>query len=135
MAATHHIDNKNKLIITSWNGEPSATEFIETLRKYQTEIKSNSEYIDYDELLDLGEIKGFKISSDNLRMLGNIAAFSDKPGVHNKLAIVAESQLAYGLARMYEIYRSLNSNSNKTIRVFKDKPEAIAWVCKTNNQA
>ena len=135
MPAIHHIDNNNKLIITTWNGEPTASDLVDAFRNYQRDIKSKPEFIDYDEIVDFSGIEGFKLSADGLRMMGSIAANTDNPGKKSKLAIVVKSTLAFGLARMYEIYRSFNPQSNKAIRVFKYKSEALAWIAKQNNQA
>jgi hypothetical protein len=127
MPASHHIDNKNKLIITSWCSEPTESELADALHNYQREIKSKPEFIDYHELVDFREIQGIKLRADYLRRLGKISVRYDKSDVNNKLAFVVSSTISYGIARMYAIYRGLYSES-KEVRVFKNKPEALAWL-------
>jgi len=58
----------------------------------------------------------------------NIASSTDKDRTRTKLALIVASNLAFGLARMYEIYRSLSRHANKEIRVFKNEPDALAWI-------
>ena len=53
MPAHHHIDNKAKLIVTTWEGDAVDKDFIETLMKYQEDILSNPDYFDYNEVVDL----------------------------------------------------------------------------------
>ena len=127
MPASHHIDNKNKLIITSWHSEPTESELADTLHNYQREIKSKPEFLDYHELLDFREIKGIKLKINDLRKLGKIAAEYDKTDVNSKLGFVVSSTISYGIARMYSIYRGLYSQS-KEVRVFKNKPDALVWL-------
>ena len=132
MPATHQIDEKNRLIVTSWEGEPSVQDLFNALRKYQKEIKSKSEYQNFDELVDFSKIEGFRLRSKGLRLLSHTASTFDKSTGTCKLAFIVSTTLAFGLARMYEIYRSFSSK-NKEIRVFRDKPSALNWLGSNNN--
>lgn len=131
MPANHFIDKENKIIFTSWDGEPSDSDLIDALNIYLRDIKNNSELYDYNELVDFTGTQGIKLSINALIELGKIASKFDKPldkSVKNKLAIVVTSSLAYGLARMYGIYREYNPQSNKKVLVFRSKEEAMAWL-------
>ena len=127
MPATHHIDKENKIIFTGWHGEPSGSNLIDALNIYFRDIKSKPELKDYNELVDFSDTKGLKLSIDVLIELGKIASKFDKSGNH-KLAIVVNSSLAYGIARMYGVYRNYNPQSNKKVNVFRSKTEAMAWI-------
>ena len=127
MPATHNIDQQNKLIVTTWEGEPTVQDLSEAFKKYQNKIKSKPEFQNYDELVDFTKIEGFKISSDGLGMLSQTASSFDKSIGKSKLAIIVKTTLAFGLARMYEILRSLGPKK-KEIRVFKDKSSALNWL-------
>ncbi|MFC1837390.1 STAS/SEC14 domain-containing protein [Thermodesulfobacteriota bacterium] len=127
MPVTNYIDKKNKIIITSWHGEPSDSDLIDALNIYLRDIKSKPELNDYNELVNFGDSQGFKLTANALIELGRIASKSDKPG-NNKLAIVVSSPLAYGLARMYEVHRNFNPQSTKKVLVFKSEIEAKTWL-------
>ena len=132
MSAIHTVDDKKKLIITAWEGEPTAQDLTNAFKQYQKEIKSEPSLADYNELVDFTKIVGFKINSNGLRILANVAANSDDDSIKTKLAIVVKSPLTFGLARMYEIYRDLNPTKSKEIKVFQNKSSALIWLDKAN---
>ena len=128
MPAVHTIDHDQKLIITTWEGEPSSRDLANSFKRYQHEIRSDPGCIHYNEFVDLSNIKGIKINSSGLRMLADVAANSDTSAIKTKLAIVVKHGLTFGLARMYEIYRNLNPRKSKEIKVFQDRFPALAWL-------
>ena len=128
MPAVHTIDHDRKLIMTTWEGEPSTGDLANAFKEYQEKIKAESECIHYDELVDFSSIEGIKLNSSGLRMLADIAAKSDKTGVVTKLAIVVKPGLTFGLARMYEIYRNLNPRKSKEIKIFQETSSASKWL-------
>lgn len=128
MPVFHKIDNENRLIITRWQGEPTVSEMVDALLAYHAKIKSKPEFLDYDELLDFSETDGIHIDSISLKRLGEIAVSFDRPSFRIKLAIVAKSTLGYGLARMYEIARGINSKATKEVNVFREESEALKWL-------
>ena len=127
MPASHYIDEENKIIFTDWHGEPNDSDLVDALNNYLRDIKSKPELDGFNELVDFSEAKGLKLSINALIVLGKIASKFDKP-IKNKLAIVVTSSLAYGLARMYGIYRNYNPQSNKEVHVFRSKTDAMAWI-------
>jgi hypothetical protein len=127
MPATHYLVEEKKIIFTDWHGEPSDNDLVDALNIYLRDIKSRPELDGYNELVDFSDTKGLKLSIDVLIELGKIASKYDKPG-NNKLAIVVNSSLAYGLARMYGVYRNYNPQSSKEVQVFRSKAEAMVWL-------
>jgi hypothetical protein len=128
MPAKHNIDNKNKLITTTWFDTATDSELIDALTKYQREIKSNPDYQAYNEILDLREVGTIKLTTEGIQRIGEIAVKTDQVYIKTKLAIVVSSPLAYGLARMYEAYRNFAPNPNKEIQVFNEISEAHEWI-------
>ena len=128
MPAQHKIDNDVKLITTIWYGEANDTELIDSLLKYHQEIKSNPDYSSYNEVVDFSKASGFKLSTNGIAKLVEIAASTDIEGVKTKLAIIVSAPFAYGLARMYEAYRSLKPSVSKEVRVFKTYDESLEWI-------
>jgi len=132
MPANHYLDDKAQLIITTWEGEAHDIEFIEAIKKYQNEIQNHPDNINYNEVVDLSKVTKMKLTTDGIKNISGIAATSDHMDVNRKLAIVVSSNLAFGLARMYEAYRSFIKNSHKEICVFKNKKDALEWIKKNN---
>jgi len=133
MPARHSIDKELQLIITTWEGEARDIEFIEALKKYQEDIQNQPENMAYNEIVDLSNMTNIKLTTEGIISISQIAAKSDRGDTIRKLALIVGSNLAYGLARMYETYRSLTNKSSKVVRVFKDKEAAYEWVKKKPN--
>ncbi len=127
MPASHYIDEEKKIIFTDWHGEPSDSNLVDALNIYLSDIRSRPELDGFNELVDFSDTKGLKLSVNALIELGKTASKFDKPD-SNKLAIVVNSSLAYGLARMYGVYRNYNPQSTKQVLVFRSKVEAMAWL-------
>jgi hypothetical protein len=82
--------------------------------------------------VDFSTTSGFSLSSDGVRILVQKAAAMDVQGVKTKLAIIVSIPVAYGLGRMYEMYRSLVPNNSKEVRVFKNYRDALEWINNTD---
>ena len=128
MPAKHVIDTQEKLIVTTWSGVATDDDFIDGLKEYQKKILCDAEYYEFNELLDFRYITSIKLTPSGLRKIANIASLSDNKEVKTKLAFLVTSSLAYGLVRMYEVYRSFETRSTKTVRVFKIESEAYEWL-------
>jgi hypothetical protein len=128
MPAQHTIDNNIRLITTSWSGEAVDSELIDALTKYQRDIKSQPDYSSYNEIVDFSQTSSFKLSTQGIMKLVQIAATMDAQGVKTKLAIVVNNPLAFGLGRMYGAYRSLVPGGLKDVRVFMNNRDALIWI-------
>lgn len=128
MPAKHHIDSTSRLLITTWEGEAVDVDFIEAIKKYQQDIQCNSDYSNFNEIVDLTRITGIKLTTNGIKHMSSIASNTDQNRTNTKLALIVSSNLAFGLARMYEAYRSMSKNSNKEIRVFKNETDAFTWI-------
>ena len=130
MPANHHIDHDTRIILTTWEGIADDSEFIEALDIYQNNIQNHPDYIDYNEVVDLTHTSSIKITTKGIKKIGTIASKTDQNKPDRKLALIVNSNLAFGLARMYIVYRSFSKNANKNIRVFKDEKNAFEWIQK-----
>ncbi|MDX1648269.1 MAG: hypothetical protein R3263_00310 [Myxococcota bacterium] len=77
-----------------------------------------------DELVDLRAIDASRVSSGGLRRLAGVFEKADA-GEPGRVAIVAASDLAFGLSRMYQAFRS---ESMSEICVFRELEEARRWL-------
>ncbi len=130
MPAKHHIDTNSRLLITTWKGDAIDIDFIEALKKYQQDVKSNTDYRDFNEIVDLRKISRIKLTTDGIKKMCSIATATDLIGIDTKLALIVSSNFAFSLARLYVLYRSLSKYSNKTIRIFKTESDALEWINK-----
>ena len=128
MPATHNIDSELRLIITVWEGEATDSEFIEALIKYHNVIQSNSEYINYNEIVNLIKAVPMKLTTGGLLKIGSIASKAEKKIINKKMALVVGTDFAFNLANLYIFYRNIGIISRKKIRVFKSEGEAYSWV-------
>jgi len=128
MPASHTIDTERNLITTVWSGEANDAEMCDSLTKYQQDIRSDPEYCSYNEIVDFSKASGFKITTEGLRKLVQIASAGDNQEFRTKMAIIVSAPVAYGLARMYEVYRSLIPKVSKEIRIFRQYESALDWL-------
>jgi len=128
MPAHHVIDKKNKLIVTTWEGDVVDIDLIEALKIYQQEIQGHPDYLGYNELVDFSNVGRIKVTTEGIKNIGRTASTTDQNGIDRKLAFVVSSDLAFGLARMYEVYRSFSRKTNKEVRTFKNRSDACKWV-------
>src|SRR5262245_12015637 len=83
----------------------------------------------YDQLLDLSGAQGVAGAQGwRLFQLAQAAATHDAPGHVARLAIVAPTDLLYGLARLYASYRSALAASTTQVGVFRTLAEAHAFL-------
>lgn len=127
MSVKHCVDDKACLIITIWEGEVTERNFIEALKKYQTNIQCNPDYINYNEIFDISKAAEIKLTINSLLKIGRIASKTDDLFTNKKLALILHSNKAFALARMYEMYRNMGVHSSKKISVFRDRDQAIEW--------
>ena len=130
MPANHYIDNKRQLIVTTWEGEARDIEFIEAIKKYQKDIQNHPDYINFNEIVNLSGVTRYKLTTEGIKAIGQIASSTDKSDVNSKLAIIVNTTFAYGLARMYDAYRSFSKKSQKKINIFKNEKDAFEWIQK-----
>ena len=130
MPANHHIDHKTKLIVTRWEGIARDFEIIDAIKKYQEEIQNKPDYIHYNEVVDFRKMTSTQITVEGIKKIAHIASTTVHSETTRKLALIVNSNLAFGLARMYETYRKFSKNANKEIGVFKNEKDAFEWVQK-----
>ena len=96
---------------------------------YQRAVWSRADVQGYNELLDMRAVEKIDLPSiDNMRALAGLSASMDAPRESSKFAIVATSDEAFGLSRMYETYRNLENTGTKQVAVFRTLNEAYAFL-------
>lgn len=128
MPSIHTIDKQRKLIITTWQGDISDDDLIQSLSQYQQDYQNLPEYQSFHEVLDFSHAGKITLTTTGIRNLSKIAVSTDSNRQHTKLAIIVNNTLAYGLARMYISYRGLRNDTGKYIQIFKAYDQAISWI-------
>jgi hypothetical protein len=124
MPIEYQIDHSRRVVFAKGVGAFTSEE----LFAYQREVWSRPEVAGYNELADISEVETVVHPvSDQIRKLADLSASMDVSST-SKFAIVAPYALAFGLGRMYEIYREMNERSTKEVRVFRTREEALEWL-------
>lgn len=79
----------------------------------------------HDELIDLRELDTPDASTDTLRRVADIFRKYERQPESVKVAFIATSDAAYGIARMYQAFRA---ESAADMRVFRSSEDAHAWL-------
>ena len=125
MSIEFTIDHAHRLVTATGRGTLTG----EDVFGYQRDVWSRSDVQGYNELMDMREVERIDLRSiDNLRALAELSASMDVPARSSKFAIVATSDEAYGLGRMYETYRRLDGKSTKQVAVFRTLSEAYEFL-------
>lgn len=121
----YRIDHDRRLVLAEGHG----TLTDEDVFAYQREVWSRPDVAGYDELMDMTHVTEIALPSmERARELAKLSARMDAPHTASKFAIVARSELAFGLGRLYESYRELEQKSTKEVAVFRSMPEALNWL-------
>ena len=126
MPLEYRIDRERRVVFAT----ASRTLSDEDVFTYQREAWSRSDLAGYDEVVDLGLVEDLVMASgDRVRALAELASAMEVPGASSsKLAIVAPQDLAYGFARMFETYRTMNQGGAKLVSVFRSMQAALDWL-------
>ena len=125
MSIEYRIDRKRRLVIVTGRGTVTPDE----LGNYQRTVWSNPEVAGYNELADMREVEHvIAASPEQMSGLARLAATMDAGPPSSKFAIVAPQDAVYGLGRMFEAYRGLESQSKKQVAVFRSMEEALQWL-------
>jgi hypothetical protein len=76
----------------------------------------------FSQLSDLSHVTGFDVTGADMREMTERTIFSSE----SRRAVIVSSELAYGLSRMFEIFRE--SKGERGIRVFRKLEDALDWV-------
>lgn len=125
MPIEYRVDHERRVILSRIHG----TLTDEDAFGYQAALGSQPDLAGYDELADMTDVVEIVLPSpDRVRDLAWFSATMDRPDRPSRIAIVAPTDLAFGLGRMYEAYRSAHPGSNRNVGVFRTRSEALAFL-------
>jgi hypothetical protein len=125
MPITYDIDHARRTVFAIASGVLTPND----LFSYQKEVWVRPEFRQFNECVDMSEVTEVVDANEgNMQMLAALAVQGDDPTLPTKLAIIAGESLHYGLARMYETYRSMQPENARKVGIFHTRGEALHWL-------
>jgi hypothetical protein len=118
MSINYTVNTRQRIIITSASGDISLSDMQEHMQTVQNHPEIQP---DYNHIFDLRKAGNFEITTSDVKQLAEFSYFNEQ----SKRAIVASSDLFYGMSRMYEIFKK---DASVNVRVFRTYEEAKQWV-------
>ncbi len=119
MPSFYKIDRERRVVMTTFSG---VLTFVDAMG-HQEKLRNDPEFdASYSQLFDVTHVTEVQLSADDVRRLAHANVFS----AGSRRAILVDSDLKFGFARMFEVLR--NTMGEKGIRVFRKLDDALEWV-------
>ena len=113
------IDKERKLVLTTGSGLLTKEEVL----AHQDQILKHPDFDpSFSQLADFARLTNTDINMGDLQTFAKRDVFS----IHSRRAIVVKSELAFGFAKIFELYLQLAGA--RGIRVFRTHTEALNWI-------
>lgn len=123
MAITHQVDWERRVVFTRCTGVVSFQELLASTQQ----LRDNRDFHpDFAQLIDMTEFAG---TSATFAELDGFAKFTDPFAHESKRAVVAVTDCAVGISRMYKTLRG----NNGTFLLFSALPAALEWLGLTDS--
>jgi len=119
MPASYEIDKQRRLVISTISDPATVADALAHQEKL---LKDEDFDPSFSQIIDCTHFTGASLEANDIRKLAEKTVFSSE----SRRAIVASSNLVYGLGRMFEILRETAGENG--IRVFRDLDEAVDWI-------
>ncbi len=123
MPISQRWDAGQRLLVVEVSGAPTDAELLEFAERVTSDpaIPPGRR-----ELIDLRSLEGTgQVTAGTLRRIADAFTASDEKPEESRVAVVAPANVAYGLSRMYQAYRS---DSPVSFEIFRDLPSARRWL-------
>lgn len=127
MTVSHHIDDLNKLIITTWKGDADVKKFFRYYLNYREKVQNEQKYYVYNEIVNFSSVGKLDFDFNDLKNFARLVASFDN-GQSTKLAMIVNPGKAYVLAKAYAVIQKLVPGNNKAVNVFVDYFAALKWL-------
>ena len=125
MPIEYRINHARRLVVARGSGTLND----EDVFGYQHEVWSRPDVEGYDELVDMTDVEHIALPyADRVQDLARLSASMDTRYRASHLAVIAPSDTAFGIGRMYQTYRELDPHSTKQVGVFRTREEALAFL-------
>lgn len=118
MPAQYTIDSDRRIIFSQAIGVVTADD----LRDHQSRLRADPAFdAKFDQLWDLSGATEVQIEAEAIKELARARSFE----AGAKRAVVAPSDLAFGIARMFQL---LHDEAPEEVRVFRSEADARRWL-------
>jgi hypothetical protein len=125
MPIAYRVDHEVGLVVAAGQGILTDADVF----GYQRDVWSRPDVTGYNELIDMTQVTQFAVpSADRVRDLARLAARMDDTGSRTRLAVVASTDVAFGLGRMFQSYRQLDRRGTKEMAIFRTMEEALTFL-------
>jgi hypothetical protein len=119
MPTFYKIDKERKLVMTTYSGVLTIAEAL----GHQEKLPKDPDFDpSFSQLFDVTHVTDVQLTAEDVRLLARATVFSPD----SRRAILVDSDLKFGLARMFEELR--DTMGEKGIRVFRNLDEALDWI-------
>jgi hypothetical protein len=125
MPITHRIDSERRLVLAAGHGKLTIGDFF----GYQQTVWSRPEVAGFDELMDMTDVDEIvEPSVDRILELAALASKMSSSSTTSRFAIVAPTDLTFGLGRMFQAFRAHEDSGARKVAVFRTPDEAMAFL-------
>ena len=118
MPVSYRIDKSLGLVFTTAEGVLTVQDILTHLHRLRDDPDVDSSC---DQLIDLRDVIEFAASTAEMQTIADHNLFNER----SRRAIVAETDMSFAMARMYEMLRESKPDQ---IMVFRDMAEARRWL-------
>lgn len=118
------LDIEQKLIISRWQGAVDEN----ALRAYVDEAWTDPSRRGFNELIDFSRVTDVDAPFEALQGVADYSRQFDNPEESARTAVVAPSDLIFGLSRMFAGLRSADEDDRRQFAVFGSDKEALHWL-------
>lgn len=119
MALEYRLLVQHRVVVTVGTGTLAPEDFAHARRVARADPAFEPSFM---QLMDFRRVTRVALDAESVAALANESMF--RPGVRK--AIVASTDVAFGLARMYEALA--DSRLHQSVEVFRDAAEALRWL-------
>jgi hypothetical protein len=125
MPIAYRVDHDARVVIAAGHGVLTDADVFD----YQQEVWGRSDVAGYDELVDMTQVTQIALPSvDRVQDLAHLSVRMDDKYSRSRFAIVAPTDIAFGLGRMFQTFREMDRSSTKQVGVFRTMEEALSFL-------
>ena len=118
MSVSYRIDKSLRLVLTTAQGVLTGQD----IRTHRQSLRGDQNFDpSYNQIIDLRDVVEFAVAATEMPGIAAGSIFNEK----SRRAIVAEKDVNFGMARMYEKYGEADPSQ---VMVFRDMAEARRWL-------
>ena len=119
MPTFYKIDKERKLVMSTYSGVLTIADAL----GHQEKLPKDPDFDpSFSQLFDVRRVTDVQLTAEDVRTLARTSVFSPD----SRRAILVDSDLKFGLARMFEVLR--DTMGEKGIRVFRNLDDALDWI-------